>query len=201
MEVTQQEQRSFVKIVVLWGRNAKECYSELTEALGNCALPYRTVARWAAAFQHGRVASADMRQTGHPRTVHTDVTRAVIAQCLEDDRRWSLQELQAHKVLIRQLCIKSYKKICICVRLLQSGCHMHLLNNKNGVAMKLVVYISKGTKMKETTCWTLSLLMKHGSGLMICGATAPKSQDQLKQLLPDGSTGGLVVSKALIPQS
>ena len=33
-----------------------------------------------------------MRRTGRPRTV----ARAVIAQCLEDDRRWSLQELQAH---------------------------------------------------------------------------------------------------------
>ena len=28
--------------------------------------------------------------------MRTDVARAVIAQCLEDDRRWSLQELQAH---------------------------------------------------------------------------------------------------------
>ena len=37
-----------------------------------------------------------MRRTGRPRTVHTDVAHAVIAQCLEDDRRWSLQELQAH---------------------------------------------------------------------------------------------------------
>ena len=85
-----------MKIAVLRGRNTKECYSELTEAVGNCALPYRTIARWAAAFPRGRVASADMRRTGRPRTVRTDVTRAVIAQCLEDDRRWSLQELQAH---------------------------------------------------------------------------------------------------------
>ena len=43
-----------------------------------------------------RVISADMRRTGPPRTVRTDVARAVIAQCLEDDRRWSLHELQAH---------------------------------------------------------------------------------------------------------
>ena len=64
--------------------------------MGNRALPYRTVARWAATFQRGRVASADMRRTGHPRTVSTDVVRLVIVQCLEDDRRWSLQELQAH---------------------------------------------------------------------------------------------------------
>ena len=96
MEVTRQEQRSYVKIAVLWGRNAKECHSELTEALGNCVLPYRTLARWAAAFQRGRVASADMRRIGRPRTVRTDVALAVIAQCLEDDRRWSVQELQAH---------------------------------------------------------------------------------------------------------
>ena len=37
-----------------------------------------------------------MRRTGRPRTVRIEVARAVIAQCLEDDRRWSLQELQAH---------------------------------------------------------------------------------------------------------
>ena len=59
MEVTLQEQRSYVKI-------ANECHSEFTEALGNRGLPYRTVARWAAAFQRGRVASPDMRRTGRP---------------------------------------------------------------------------------------------------------------------------------------
>ena len=32
---------------------------------------------------------------------------------------------------------------------------------------------------------------------LIRGTTALKSQDRLKQLLPDGSTGGLVVSKVL----
>ena len=66
--------------MVLQGGNAKECHSELTETLGHRALPYRTVARWAAAFQRGRVASADMRRTGRPITVRTDVARGVIAQ-------------------------------------------------------------------------------------------------------------------------
>ena len=64
MEVTRQEQHSYVKIAVLRCRNAKECHSQLTEALGNRALPYRTVAKWAAAFQRGRVASAQMRRKG-----------------------------------------------------------------------------------------------------------------------------------------
>ena len=83
MAVTRQKQHSCVKIAVLRGRNVKECHSELTEALGNRDLPYRTVARWAAAFQRGRVASADMRRTGRPRTACTDVTRAMIVQRLE----------------------------------------------------------------------------------------------------------------------
>ena len=65
-------------------------------SLGNRALPYRTVPRLVAAFQRGRVASADMRRTRRPRTVRPDVARAVIAQCLEDDRQWSLQELRVH---------------------------------------------------------------------------------------------------------
>ena len=102
MEVTRQEQCSCVKIAVLRDRNAKECHSERTEALANRALPYRSVARWVAAFQRERVASADIRRTGRPRTVRIDVARAVIAQCLEDDRRWSLQELQqAHTGIVQ----------------------------------------------------------------------------------------------------
>ena len=87
-----------MKIAVLRGRNAKECHSELTEALGNLALPYRIVARWVAAFQRGRVAIADMRRTGRPRTVRTDVARAVIAQCLEDDST-GIDQTTVHKIL------------------------------------------------------------------------------------------------------
>ena len=81
---------------MLRGRNANKCHSELAEAVGIRVLPYRTVTKWAAAFQRGRVASANTRRTGRPGTVRTDVVRAVITQCLEYDRRWSLHELQAH---------------------------------------------------------------------------------------------------------
>ncbi|GFU38327.1 hypothetical protein TNCV_2433201 [Trichonephila clavipes] len=46
MEVSRVEQHAYMKIAVLRGRNAMECFSELGEALGNNALPYRTVAWW-----------------------------------------------------------------------------------------------------------------------------------------------------------
>ena len=78
IDVTRQEQRSYVKIAVLRGRNPKKCHSELTEASGNRALPYRTVARWAAAFQRGRVASAYMRvEQDVQELLRIDVARAV----------------------------------------------------------------------------------------------------------------------------
>ncbi|GFV47716.1 transposable element Tcb2 transposase [Trichonephila clavipes] len=43
-----------------------ECHSELLEALGNNALPYRTVARWIEKFQQGRVSTSDEQRSGPP---------------------------------------------------------------------------------------------------------------------------------------
>ncbi|PSN48583.1 hypothetical protein C0J52_14663 [Blattella germanica] len=93
MEVSRLEQPAYIKIAVLRGQNARECHAQLLEAVGVRALPYRTVARWVAAFKSGREATKDKPRTGRPRTVRTDVSRAVIQQCLENDRRWSLQQL------------------------------------------------------------------------------------------------------------
>ncbi|GFW42446.1 hypothetical protein TNCV_240431 [Trichonephila clavipes] len=45
MEVSRVEQRSYINIAVLRGKNAMEYHNELVEALGNNALLYRTVAR------------------------------------------------------------------------------------------------------------------------------------------------------------
>ena len=46
MEVMKHEQRSYVKIAFLHGRNGREYHTELRKALGVHAMPYRTVARW-----------------------------------------------------------------------------------------------------------------------------------------------------------
>ncbi|GFX33431.1 uncharacterized protein TNCV_4122651 [Trichonephila clavipes] len=45
MEVTRVEQRSYIKIAALREKTAVEYHSELVEAIGNNALPYRIVAR------------------------------------------------------------------------------------------------------------------------------------------------------------
>ncbi|GFV17085.1 uncharacterized protein TNCV_3632491 [Trichonephila clavipes] len=80
MEVTLVEQRAYIKIVVLRERNAMECHSELVEALGNNALPYRTVARWIGKFQQGCMSTTDEQRSRRPVSLRTDLTRAVIEQ-------------------------------------------------------------------------------------------------------------------------
>ncbi|GFU70548.1 HTH_48 domain-containing protein [Trichonephila clavipes] len=59
MEVTGVDQRAYIKIAILRGRNAMECHSELVEVLGNNVLPYRRVARWVEKFQQGHVSTSD----------------------------------------------------------------------------------------------------------------------------------------------
>ncbi|GFR31022.1 HTH_48 domain-containing protein [Trichonephila clavata] len=72
MEVTRVEQRTYIKIAVLRGRNAMECHNELEEALGNNVLPYRTVAWWVGKFQQGCVSTSDEQRSGQLVSVWTN---------------------------------------------------------------------------------------------------------------------------------
>ena len=51
MDVTRLEQRTYIRIAILQGRNARKRHSELVETVGNNDLSYRTVTRWAATVQ------------------------------------------------------------------------------------------------------------------------------------------------------
>ncbi|GFR05060.1 HTH_48 domain-containing protein [Trichonephila clavata] len=67
MVVTRVEQRAYIKIAVLRGRNEMECHSEFMEALENNA------ARWVGKFQQGRVSTSDEQCSGRPLSVRTDL--------------------------------------------------------------------------------------------------------------------------------
>ncbi|GFQ83410.1 HTH_48 domain-containing protein [Trichonephila clavata] len=91
MEVTRVEQRTYIKIAILRGKNEMECHSEFVEALGNNTLPYHIVARWVGKFQQGRVSTSEEQRSGRPLSVSTDLARAVIEQLMDEDRR-SIQQ-------------------------------------------------------------------------------------------------------------
>ncbi|GFT14458.1 HTH_48 domain-containing protein [Trichonephila clavipes] len=84
MEVTRVEQRAYMKISVLRGRNAMECHNELVEALGNNALPYRTAARWVGKFQQGRVPTSDEQQSAT--NAETDGIQRLSHRCGDSSR-------------------------------------------------------------------------------------------------------------------
>ncbi|GFT99709.1 hypothetical protein TNCV_1140951 [Trichonephila clavipes] len=69
-EVTRVEQHSCIEIAVLRRENAMEHHRELVEALGNNALPYRTVARWPYGYGHeivvGGIAGLSLGTTVEP---------------------------------------------------------------------------------------------------------------------------------------
>ncbi|GFR02707.1 HTH_48 domain-containing protein [Trichonephila clavata] len=94
MEVTRVEQRAYIKIAVLLGRNEMECHSKFVEALWNSALPYRTVEWWVGKFQQRCVSTSDEQRSGRPVSVRTDLPRAVIQQLMDEGRRWTLLELE-----------------------------------------------------------------------------------------------------------
>ncbi|GFU63609.1 uncharacterized protein TNCV_4502751 [Trichonephila clavipes] len=61
-----------------------ECHSELVEALGNNALPYRTVARWIVKVSaRTPVSTGDEQRSGRPVIERTDLARTVIVQLMD----------------------------------------------------------------------------------------------------------------------
>ena len=65
-------------------------HCELVEAVGNNALPYRTVGN----FQQGRVSTSNEQCSGRPVSVRTDLALAVIEQLMYEDKRWTPLELE-----------------------------------------------------------------------------------------------------------
>ena len=90
-----------------------------------------------------------MRRTGRPRTMRTNVGRAVIAQCLEDDRRWSLQ---AHTG-IDQATVHKF---------LREDLHMRK------IAAKLVLHadIERQKWCRYETCIHLEIYQNEGGNLL-----------------------------------
>ncbi|PNF40417.1 hypothetical protein B7P43_G01585 [Cryptotermes secundus] len=79
------EQQSWIKTEHARGHTAQQCHQGLQGACGECALPYRRVARWVKAFNEGRQNVADMRRPGRPSVSEEEVY--ALSALLESDQR------------------------------------------------------------------------------------------------------------------
>ncbi|GFQ88602.1 HTH_48 domain-containing protein [Trichonephila clavata] len=110
MVVTPLEQRADIKIAVLRGKKGMEWYSKFVEALGNNALPYRTVARWVGKFQQERMSTSDEQRSGRSLSVRTDLARAIIKQLMDENRQSRQQtktarETHNKRIVMSNLCV------------------------------------------------------------------------------------------------
>ena len=95
MDVSEVEQRPYVEIAFLRGRNAR-VMPRYEKHWMIRPLTYRTVACWVETLKSERVATGDLPRSGRPESAHTEVQVTVIEYCLTDERRWTVAELSAH---------------------------------------------------------------------------------------------------------
>ncbi|GBN14638.1 hypothetical protein AVEN_39548-1 [Araneus ventricosus] len=82
---SKQEQRSWIKIACARGRTARQSHRGFQDACRESAFPYRTVARWAKAYNERLQNVADMHRPGRPGVSEEEVYAA--AALLDSDRR------------------------------------------------------------------------------------------------------------------
>ena len=91
--VTVEDQRSYIKIETLLGKNPAEIHSALREVCGEQTVDRSTISRWATRFREGRVSINDDPRPGRPKTLTDEGSVKLVADLLEEDRRATFEEI------------------------------------------------------------------------------------------------------------
>ena len=91
--MTISDQRLYIKIKTLCGKNPTEIHSALSEFSGEFTLIHSTVSRWDNRFRRGCVSIDNDLRPGRPRTIISERSVKLVADTLEEDRRATREEL------------------------------------------------------------------------------------------------------------
>jgi len=91
--VTAEDQRSYIKIETLRGKNPTEIHSVLREVCGEQTVDRRTVSHWATRFRGGHVTIKDDQRPGRPKTSTDERSVKLVADFLAQDRRATCEEI------------------------------------------------------------------------------------------------------------
>ena len=95
--VTVEDQRSYIKIETLRGKNPTEIHSALREVWGEQTVDHSTVSHWANRFCEGHVTINDYPWAGRPKTSTDERSMKLAVDCLVEDHRATCEEIsQAH---------------------------------------------------------------------------------------------------------
>ena len=88
------EQRVYCKIRAHLGFAPTEIHVDLQKVYGNGALKYATVCKWVRRFNDGGESIENEPQVGRPVSVLTEKNVATVKTLIEEDARYSVQEIE-----------------------------------------------------------------------------------------------------------
>ena len=91
--VTDEDQRSYMKIETLRGKNPTEIYSAMREVCGVQTVDRSTVSRWATRFREGCVTINDDPRPRRAKTSTDERSVKLVADFLAEDRRATCKEI------------------------------------------------------------------------------------------------------------
>ena len=91
--VTISDQRSYIMIETLRGKNPTEIFGTLVEVCGEFTLDLSMVSRWADHFRGGYLSIVNDPRQGSSRTSTDERSVKLVADALEEDRRTTCEEL------------------------------------------------------------------------------------------------------------
>ena len=91
--VTISNQRSYIKIETLHGKNLTEIHGALSEVCGEFTMVRSTVSHWVNRFRGCCVSIDNGPRSGRPRTSTNERSVKLVADALEEDRRATCEEL------------------------------------------------------------------------------------------------------------
>jgi len=87
------EFRTLIKFFFLQTKNAHQIQTEITAVLGDTCPSLRTIQRWLADFEKGRISIEDEERSGRPSTELSEKNIQLIQEKIEEDRRVTLRQL------------------------------------------------------------------------------------------------------------
>lgn len=100
------ELRSTIRFLTAKNLNASEIHRELCSVYGNACMSVQMVTRWRNEFVQGREVVYDEPRAGRPSDAVTDENVALVKQLIEEDARYTLDELHC-RLLCRGECSRS----------------------------------------------------------------------------------------------
>ena len=126
------EQKVYCKIRAQLGFPPTEIHADLQKVYGNGALKYATVCKWVRCFNDGLQSIENDPRVGRPVSVLTEKNVATVKTLIEEDARYTMQEIEElsgihssrERLGLRKICMR-WVPICSLTSRNKVGLDLH----------------------------------------------------------------------------